>query len=290
MAMTIGFVGLGRMGSLMSAHLVAAGYPLVGYDAAGTEERLPPGATKAGSVGEVAATSDVMLLSLPDGSASTSVCREVAAAANLRAAKVVELSTIGLNAARECANVLAEVGVDYIDAPVSGGVAGARAATLAMMVGAPAERLAPLQPLLATFAPKCFRVGDAPGQGQAMKLLNNYVSAAALVATSEAILFGQKFGLDPAQMIDVINASTGRTNASTDKFPKAILPGTYDYGFAGALMTKDVRLFLESADATNSPHPVAPAVVELWKQFNQECPVADFTYIHEWLARILVRA
>src|SRR5207249_7945211 len=102
----------------------------------------------------------------------------------------------------------------------------------------------------------CFRVGDLPGQGQAMKLLNNYVSAAALAATCEAVLFGTRLGLDPSRAVEVLNVSTGRTTASSDKFPRSILPRRFDYGFAGALLTKDGRLYLERAGAPGLPPDV----------------------------------
>lgn len=280
---TLGFIGLGHMGGVMSGRLVAAGHRLIGYDAAGTRERLPSGATAAPDAAAVAAEADTVFLSLPDGDASRAVCREIAGAPGRRARMVVDLSTIGSRAARECAALLEAAGVQYVDAPVSGGVAGARAGSLAVMVGAPSEPYERLLPLLAVLGKNCFRVGDVAGQGQAMKLLNNYVSAAALASTAEAVVFGERLGLDPAQMIDVLNASSGRTTASTDKYPRSILPGTYDYGFAGALMAKDVRLYLAEAEGTAGPRDVAAVVARLWQQFLQAHPDADFTYIHQYL-------
>jgi 3-hydroxyisobutyrate dehydrogenase-like beta-hydroxyacid dehydrogenase len=195
---------------------------------------------------------------------------------------VVDLSTIGIRAARDCATVLASAGAAYVDAPVSGGVAGATNGTLAMMVGAPEPIFEELRPLLGVFARKCFRVGDEPGQGQAMKLLNNYASAAALAATSEAVVFGARMGLDLATMVEVLNVSSGRSAASEDKFPRSIVPGSYDFGFAGALMTKDVTLYDENAVAAGTPHELADAVAAVWQRFNAAHPTADFTYIHKY--------
>ncbi len=279
----LGFVGLGRMGGPLAARLVAAGYPLVGYDAAGTSERLPAGAVAAASAEAVAAQADVVCLSLPDGAASRAVCQQIVAAPARRARTVVDLSTIGISAARECAALLAAAGLTYVDAPVSGGVAGARSGSLAAMVGAPAAVYEGVQPLLGVVARNCFRVGDAAGQGQAMKLLNNYLSAAALAATCEAVVFGARQGLDLAQMIDVINVSSGRSAASSDKFPRSILPRTYDFGFAGAYMAKDVRLYLEAVEQAGTPHALGAAVAQLWQRFHVAHPDADFTYLHHYL-------
>jgi 3-hydroxyisobutyrate dehydrogenase-like beta-hydroxyacid dehydrogenase len=149
-----------------------------------------------------------------------------------------------------------------------------------MMAGASAATFAALRPLFEIIARTCFHVGEAPGQGQAMKLLNNFVSATAMVATSEAVVFGSRHGLDLAQMIAVLNASSGRTTASSDKFPRSVIPGTYDFGFAGALMTKDVALYLDAAAADGVPRQVAERVAEVWRAFTASHPDADFTYIH----------
>jgi 3-hydroxyisobutyrate dehydrogenase-like beta-hydroxyacid dehydrogenase len=280
---TLGFIGLGRMGGPMAGRLVAAGHRMIGYDRAGAGGRLPDEAAVAESVEQVAAAADTVFLSLPDGATSIAVCRQLAEAPDRRAAVVVDLSTIGIEAARECSELLARAGLAYVDAPVSGGVAGARAGSLAMMVGAEAARFEALEPLLAIIAGNRFRVGDVPGQGQAMKLLNNFISAAAMAATSEAVVFGARLGLDLAQMIDVINVSSGRTTASSDKFPRSVIPRSYDFGFAGALMAKDAALYAENAEAAGVPHDLAAAVSSLWQEFGRACPGADFTAIHKYL-------
>ena len=279
---TLGFAGLGRMGGPMSARLVNAGYRLAGYDPAGTRERLPEGAVVSESVTDLARFAGSIFLSVPDGTASRAVCEEIAAADGRTTSVVVDLSTIGITAARECAAILESAGVTYVDAPVSGGIAGAESGSLAMMVGAPEHVFTEIEPILRVLAKNCFRVGDEPGQGQAMKLLNNYASAAALAATCEAVVFGEKLGLDLAGMVDVLNVSSGRSAASQDKFPKSIVPRSYDFGFAGALMTKDVSLYLESASETGVPHNVADAVAATWQRFNTAHPNADFTYIHKF--------
>jgi len=164
-------------------------------------------------------------------------------------------------------------------------VAGATNGTLAMMVGAPPEVFAALDPLLSVIAGRRFRVGDDPGQGQAMKLLNNYASAAAMAATAEATVFGARLGLDLHMMVDVLNAGSGRSTASDDKFPRSVIPRTYDFGFAGTLMTKDVTLYQASAAEAGVPHALADAVTAVWQRFNAADPGADFTAIHRYFDR-----
>lgn len=279
---TLGFVGLGRMGAPMAGRLIGADYQLAGFDIAGTRERLPDGGVVSASAAELAKQADVIFLSVPDGAASIAVCREIAAGENRRVQTVVDLSTIGIAAARACADTLEAASVTYVDAPVSGGIAGARSGSLAMMVGAPAGVFTELEPILAVLARNCFRVGDAAGQGQAMKLLNNYASAASLAATCEAAVFGERMGLDLAGMVEVLNVSSGRSAASEDKFPRSIVPRSYDFGFAGALMTKDVTLYLESASEAGVPHELAGAIASIWQRFNAAHPDADFTYIHKY--------
>ncbi len=280
---TIGFIGLGRMGGPMTARLVNAGERVIGFDAAGTAARLPAGAEGADSVAELAARTETVFLSLPDGPISEAVCAQIAAAEPRATRTVVNLSTVGVESAQRCERVLQPGGVGYLDAPVSGGVAGARNGTLSIMVGGDAARLESVQPLLAVLSKRTFHVGTETGQGQAMKLLNNYASAAALAATSEAVVFGVRMGLDLVQMVEVLNASTGSSSASTDKFPRSIVPRTYDYGFAAAMMTKDVRLYRESAEAAGSPHELADTLTRVWEQFLEAEPQADFTAIHRYL-------
>jgi 3-hydroxyisobutyrate dehydrogenase len=278
---TIGFAGLGRMGQPMAGRLAHAGFNVRGYDVAGTENRLEAGVVGVESIEDLAAASDVIFLSVPSGAESEEICRRIAETPNRATTAVVDLSTIGIAAARRCSELLAPCDIAYVDAPVSGGVAGAVNGSLAMMVSAPQDQFDRLKPALDVLASKCFRVGDDPGQGQAMKLVNNYASAAALAATCEAAVFGEQAGLDLATIIEVVTASSGRSAAIEDKFPKSILPGTYDFGFAGALMTKDVNLYLECAEDAGVPHDLASATAAVWRQFLEANPNADFTYIHK---------
>ena len=282
-AARLGFIGLGNMGGPMAANLAAAGIALSVYDQAGTAERAPEDAHRADSAAEVAAATGTVLLSLPDGDVSRSVAREIAGAPGRTASVVIDFSTIGLDASRDVHALLAEAGIAYIDAPVSGGTRGAKNGTLTVIWGGPADIMAANRAALDAVAGNVFHVGDHPGQGQAMKLLNNYLSAVAMAATSEAIAFGLSQELDFAAMLEVINVSTGRNEASADKFPSRILSGTYDAGFHMALMTKDVVLYLESARQTGSPVAVGEPVVALWRQADDAMPGADFTRIFDFV-------
>src|SRR5262245_2212635 len=185
---TIGWIGLGQMGHRMSRHLAAAGHDLVVADAA-TTERAPPGAKIARSNAEVAALADIVILSLPDGTVSEAVAREIAAASPRKVKTVIDTSTIGIKAAEAASATLAGADIAFVDAPVSGGTTGAEKATLAIMLACPKETYERLKPLVSLMG-KPFYVGPKPGQGQAVKLLNNFLSATALAATSEAIAFG----------------------------------------------------------------------------------------------------
>ena len=283
MKQVLGVVGLGRMGGAIAARLAAAGHDVAGYDTS-PRALAPPGVAPAANVTALAANVDIALLSLPDGAASRAVCHHLAHAENRRVATVVDLSTVGTEAARTCAAMLAAAGLTYVDAPISGGVAGATSGLLTMMIATEAPTVEALTPILETVAARRFHVGRHAGDGQAVKLLNNYVSAAALAATSEAVVFAERAGLDPAVVVDVLNHASGRTTASSDKFPTAVLTGTYDYGFAGALMAKDVGLYLDAAAAAGAPIRLAGTTAALWADFTAACPGADFTYMHGYLA------
>ncbi len=279
----IGFVGLGNMGRPMATNLTKAGHELVVYDAAGTAERAPPGAVVASSVGEVAAKAGIIFLSLPEGAASASVAEEIIKADPRLTRCVVDTSTIGVQAARDVYERLKAVDIAYVDAPVSGGAAGARAATISVMVAGPKERFDELLPLLKAISKNPFHVGTDAGQGQVMKLANNFLSAIAMTATSEAICFGLSQGLDMKTMLDVLNVSTGRNTATADKFPNRILPETYDAAFQNKLFMKDLKLYLESVQAADGPDTIGAACVDLWRRFMEAKPGADITEIYRFI-------
>jgi 3-hydroxyisobutyrate dehydrogenase-like beta-hydroxyacid dehydrogenase len=196
-----------------------------------------------------------------------------------RVRRFIDLSTTGAATAQRIFALLAARNIVQIDSPVSGGVRGAEKGTLAVMVSGPRAEIAAVEPALAVIG-KVFVLGERPGLGQTMKLVNNVLSATAMAATSEAMVTGVKAGLDPQLMLEVINAGTGRNTATEDKFIKAILPGTFDLGFAAALMLKDIKLFLAERQALGVPTDVIEAVARLFQIACDECgPDADLSAV-----------
>ncbi len=224
------------------------------------------------------------MFSLPDGTVSAAVTEAIIATADRTVGLVIDTSTVGLEASRRVAGMLAAAGIGYVDAPVSGGAAGARARTLAVMYAGSAEACAVAEPVLAGLSDRRYRVGDDPGMAQALKLANNFLSATALAATSEAIAFGTSVGLDMATMLEVLNASSGQSSATSDKFVNHVVTGRFSSGFLNTLMAKDVRLYLDAAVGAGVPAVVAETTVDIWTRFAAEEPAADFTRIYPFTA------
>ena len=280
----LGFVGIGRMGAPMAGRLMDAGHELAVYDRA--EDAMAPllarGARRCASPAEVASAAEVVLASLP----TPDVVRQVALGGDgvlrgNRVATFVDLSTTGPRVAAQVAEEFARSGLGRVtvDAPVSGGVSGAERGTLAVMVSCPRPTFDELEPVLKVFG-KPFFVGEKPGSAQTMKLANNLLAAAALALSSEAIVMGVKAGLDPKLMVEVINAGSGRNSATQDKFPRAVLPRTFDFGFATGLSYKDVRLCVDEAEALGVPMVVGSAVRQLLAVTNATFGAeSDFTNV-----------
>jgi 3-hydroxyisobutyrate dehydrogenase-like beta-hydroxyacid dehydrogenase len=274
----------------MANRLLDAGYRLCVYDVSdeATGPLVARGAELAASPAEVASIADTVFMSLP----TPDVVREVALGGNgglingSEVRTVIDLSTTGPGVATEVAGKLAERNIAWVDSPVSGGVTGAKAGTLAVMVSCPKPAYQKLEPVLKVFG-KLFHAGEKPGLAQTAKLANNLLAATAMVATSEVMAMGVKAGLDAKVLIDIINASSGRNSASQDKFPRAILPRTFDFGFATGLSYKDVRLCVEEAEAMGVPMVVGGAVREMLAVTRARFGAgSDFTYIakvlEEW--------
>jgi 3-hydroxyisobutyrate dehydrogenase-like beta-hydroxyacid dehydrogenase len=262
----IGFIGVGRMGDPMARNLLAAGFELTIYDtsAAALEPLKALGAQVAKSPIEVASAAEIVLVSLPTPAIVKKVALEISSAppSGSKMKIFIDVSTTGPKVAGEIASALAAKGITAVDAPVSGGVGGARKGTLAVMLACPSNLVERVRPVLEPIG-KIFFLGERPGSGQLMKLANNMLSAAALAVTSEVMVMGAKGGLDPHVMLDVINSGTGRNSASVDKFPKAILPRTFDFGFAIGLLLKDVKLCTDEAAGLGVPMICGNAIREL---------------------------
>ena len=276
----LGFIGLGQMGAPMAGNIAKGGFDLSVYDKAGTQKRAPEGTQIIGDTVALAAATDTIFMSVPDGKASLAVIDEIIAAPDKRVKVIIDLSTIGPAAAREAAKRCNAAGIVYMDAPVSGGQGGAKAGTIAVMLAGPKAVKDAHDDVLYSFAKNPFHVGEEPGQGQALKILNNYLSGTALAATTEAMLYGLSQGLDMQTMLDVVNVSTGQNTATKEKFPNRVVTETFQAGFATALLAKDINLFLENAHAAGTPTEVADTVGKVWNDTDETLPGSDIMALY----------
>ncbi len=271
---TVAFVGLGQMGRPMAANLERAGFTLRSYDL--------KGGGNCASAAEAAVGAEVFLTMLPDGKA----VRECVRGARLpKGMLVLDMSSSDPVGTRSLGEELAARGIGLVDAPVSGGVKKALDATLAIMAGGDAAQIERVRPLLEKMGGRIFLTGPL-GSGHAMKALNNYVSAAGMIATAEALVAGARFGLDPAVMTDILNASSGRNNTTELKVKQFMLCGTFASGFSAALMVKDVATAADLAEAVGASAEFAHLCTEIWRQAAQALgPGSDHTAIYDFVAK-----
>ncbi len=265
----LGFIGVGKMGTPMVRRLLANGHALCIHDvveAALAPFRGHPDVTICTSPRAVAEGAPVVLLSLPSPQALFDVALGPDGLAPAGPGRcVIDLSTSGVKASRRVAAELKSKGLRFLDAPVSGGVPGAEKGTLSVMVAGDVDLYTAHKPLLSIIGKNVFYVGPEPGQGQAMKLANNILSATAMAATAEAMAVATKAGIAPPVALEILNVSSGRNSATQDKFPRSVLTGVFDYGFATQLMFKDVKFFEELAEELGVPTLVCAAVVNMWR-------------------------
>jgi 3-hydroxyisobutyrate dehydrogenase len=284
-ALTVGFIGLGRMGSPMARRLVEGGHRVLGFDLApeALAHLVEAGGEPVHSAGE-AATADVVVLMLPDSDVVTAVLHgDDVVAALASGSIVIDMSSSEPMRTRELAAELAERGIHLVDAPVSGGVRGAETGKLTIMVGGDGEIVDRVQPVLELLG-RPVRAGGV-GAGHAVKALNNLMSATHLWVTSEAMIAGQKFGLDPEVMLSVFNGSSGRSGSTDNKWPNFILPGGYDSGFGLRLMLKDMKIATALARAVDVEPTLGDEAVELWSRAADDLdPTADHTEVARWIA------
>jgi len=285
--LNVGFIGLGNMGTPMAGHLVEAGYSLYVMDAADAAVRRfaeKHACEQPRSHAELTAACPVVITMLPNGD----IVREVLAgedgvAEGLEPGSIViDMSSSSPLGTRELATALETRGITLVDAPVSGGVVKAKQGALSIMAGGDEEAVTRCAPLFDAMG-KMFHTGTS-GTGHAMKSLNNFLSAGTLALTAEAVLAGERFGLDPARMVDIINFSTGRSNSSEHKYPTFVLNRRFDSGFALGLMAKDLRLALDLARAGGSASELIQDVAELWSRAEAQLgATADNTEIVRYL-------
>lgn len=283
----IGFVGLGNMGGPMARRLAAAGHPLTVADAIPevvARFTAEVGGEAAPSLAALGERCPIIITMLPNGQVVREVLLGPGGIAHHLApgSVVVDMSSSSPIGTRELFADLAKLGVPLVDAPVSGGVKKAADGTLAIMAGGDPEPIARVRPVLEVMG-KVFLTGRS-GTGHAMKALNNFLSAANLAVAAEAVIAGERFGLDPATMIAILNASTGRNTGTDSKFPNNVLPRTFDSGFALGLMAKDLRLALEVAHASGAPTGLLSKCAQIWSEAEQQLGgKADNTEVVKYL-------
>lgn len=291
----VGFVGLGQIGRPIATRLVARGFALSAYDidrsavdAFCGETGAPPAATLAA----LAAASDVIVLSLPTSAAVRTVVLgsdsggEGLLSATRPGSLVIDMGSSRPTETQELAGELKTRDINMLDAPVSGGVSGAIEGTLTVMVGGPPNLIESVRPLLDAVGSRVFLTGPV-GSAHALKALNNLLSAAGMLVTSEALLIGRRFGLDPHVMLQVVNSSSGRNYATEAKFEQFVLPRSFDSGFSLELMLKDLMTAVELAEATGTPAPYSIACCDLWAIARSQLHEgADHTEIARWLETI----
>lgn len=281
----VAVIGLGHMGLPMAERLIAAGHAVAGYDVDATarERATAAGVAVAATAGAAVEACAAVILVLPHSGAVESVLRDPAVVSALSdGTLVIDMSSSEPLRTRVLAGELAAQGVRMIDAPVSGGVKGARSGTLTIMAGGRPGDVDYAMTWLRSLG-DVVRTGDI-GSGHAMKALNNLLSATHLLATSEAMLVGERLGLDATVMLTVFNRSSGKSGSTENKFPNYILPRTYNSGFALRLMVKDMQIALGLAEAAGTPCELSATAVKLWTDAANELPPdADHTEIERWM-------
>lgn len=290
----IGFVGIGNMGWPMAANLARAGFPLTVFD---TDRTRGPRfaaefkAKAATSLGELGRAADIVVTMLPTGAIVRAALLEnengALAASLAKGAVVVDMSSSEPVGTQQLGATLAKRGIALVDAPVSGGVPRAEAGTLTLMIGGEDEAaIGKALPVLEAMGKQLFRTGPL-GSGHAMKALNNYVAAAAFIASTEALRVGRRFGLSPEAMMDIMNASTGRNFNSEMTIKQHVISQKYATGFQLGLMAKDVKIAADLAETIAIEAPLARLVRAMWTEAREGIGErADFTAaVKHWQRR-----
>jgi len=270
------------MGYPIAENLIKAGYDVAGYEIDHSRRQPREHLLFVDSLGDLIRQTTVLLLSLPDRHAVQGVVEQLLNDHEPGPITIVDTSTIGAKASQSIANLVRNSELKYLDSPVSGGVRGAVAGTLAVICAGPKALYDEMLPILECFSANQFLIGPEPGQAQTLKVLNNFLSATALVASCEALHYGQVQGLDLQKMCDVINVSTGMNTATLDKVPRQVVTGLFNTGFSNSLMFKDISLYLEGCNEAGITGEVSRTVVQLWDDFVASSPNDDATCIFKF--------
>ena len=284
---SVAFIGLGNMGVPMALRLITGGYSVIGFDQnpnAGEALNGHDGYRRAGSLAEACGGVRAVVLMLPNSTIVNSVLRDGSVfASGDPGTLVIDMSSSAPTQTVEVTAEAIERGLRMIDAPVSGGVPAAVDGSLTIMVGGPEAWVNEAHSVLQRMGKNVVHAGEA-GAGHALKSINNFLSASTLLASSEALVVGAKFGLRPDVMMDAINQSSGRSWSSLTKWPRYVLPRTFASGFMMSLLVKDTRIAVELARESGIPVPYAEKTLEMWEQAMAELPEgADHTDIHRFV-------
>lgn len=262
----VGVVGLGNMGKGMALSLVKGGFAVFGFDVAGVAATLQEqGVQACASIADIAATVDILILSLP----TSDIVEQVVLgdggvrASGKRGLIVVDTTTADPNSTKKVAAALADAGIGFVDGPVSGGPKGAATATMVMVLGGSQADVDAVEPVLATISAKRTHVGPV-GAGHVTKLLNNLLTGAHLLVASEAVRAAQALDIDPTKLVEALNGGSGRNSATLTNYPTWIFPETFDSGFTMKLMRKDMRLAMALLQSIDATAPVAHEAGRLW--------------------------
>lgn len=291
----IGFVGIGAMGTPMAGNLARAGYKLVVFDvdaARSAALAASHAVTVAKNLAELGSAANIIITMLPDGKAvRTALCgrddgfRDCVLERAQKNALIIDMSSSSPMGTRELGALMEKRHLQFIDAPVSNGVKGAVAATLSIMAGGDRAVFERVKPLLEKLGSQLYHAGPL-GAGHAIKALNNYVSAAGLIAACEAMHAGKAFGIDPAVAVDIINTSSGMNNTTKNKCRQYMLSGAYNAGFSTGLMAKDVRTALDIAEAMQTSTLFARPTADAWNAMEKKMGfLADHTEMHKFLEK-----
>jgi len=278
---TYAFIGTGAMGRPMAARLLSAGLPLTVHSRTRdkAEQLLSAGARWADSPAKAAAAADVVFTCVTDNDATDKVLFDTDGVTAAKPKFVVDMSTSGPQTAARYGKTLAGRGIGFVDAPVTGGTPRAANGTLTIILAGDPKLIETAEPALKAMGSSLFVAGREPGQAQMVKLVNNMLNYLAMAATAEAIVLGVKAGLDPKLMLDVLNTGTGKNSATEVKFPKVVLPRTFNYGATNHTVDKDLLLFLDEAKQLGVRTPIAKNLSDLWRGWAEQHSGDDITTI-----------
>lgn len=286
---TVGVIGLGSMGLGMAQTLATKGFRTLGFDLSADRRKLAEdaGVLPQSTIADLVAASAFLVFSLPTAQDVRSVVEGHLALLKGKTGQrviIIDTSTSEPDVSRDLAKRLEALGHGFLDAPVSGGPAGAASGKLTMMIGGSEEDLALARPVIEAMAAKALHVGPS-GAGNVAKLVNNLLAAAHMITTSEGLKLALAAGIDPEAALRVVNAASGKSMISEVHFPTWVMSDRFDSGFSMGLMRKDVRLAKKLADSTGAQLPLAEQVASLWAGSTELADSDDFTRMGAFKAK-----